>query len=92
MAAVAPLYCGVRTVGLWDGHSAVALTKSIVGEDRAGSLEFRLDNEDMLIARAMQRPLFGWGGWGRARVHDEDGKDISVTDGLWIQSRCKTEA
>ncbi len=32
----------------------------------------------------MQRPVFGWGGWGRARVHDENDKDVSVTDGLWI--------
>jgi hypothetical protein len=38
----------------------------------------------MLAAKALQQPLFGWGGWGRARVYNEQGEDISVTDGLWI--------
>ena len=51
---------------------------------RAGSLEYRFEHEDMLLARANQRPVFGWGGWGRNRVHNEEGEDISVTDGRWI--------
>ena len=53
---------------------------------RAGSLEFRFDNEDILLAKANQRPLFGWGGWGRNRVFDETGADISVTDGYWVMA------
>lgn len=52
--------------------------------DRADSLEFRVNQERSLIAKAMERPLFGWGGWGRARVFSEDGTDRSVTDSLWI--------
>src|SRR5262249_12273027 len=28
--------------------------------------------------------LFGWGGWGRSRVYDENGSDITIQDGLWI--------
>ena len=35
--------------------------------DRASSLQFRLDNEDELLARAMEQPLFGWGGWASTR-------------------------
>jgi tetratricopeptide (TPR) repeat protein len=84
LAAIPSLYCGSRALGLWDGRMAVALTKTYLSEDRAGSLEFRLDNENLLIAKALQRPVFGWGGWGRARVYDEDGTDLTVTDGLWI--------
>jgi hypothetical protein len=52
--------------------------------ERAGSLVFRLDNEAKLSEKARQQPLFGWGGWGRSRIYDENGKDISVTDSLWI--------
>jgi hypothetical protein len=55
-----------------------------VNPDRVGSLAFRLGNEDILMDRARQRPLFGWGGWSRGRVHDEEGRDLSVTDGRWI--------
>ena len=55
-----------------------------MGPDRAQSLAFRLSNEEMLIRKTMERPLFGWGGWGRGKVYDEEGKDITITDSLWI--------
>src|SRR5207244_6020829 len=32
-----------------------------------------------------QKPLFGWGGWGRNRVYNAAySKDITITDGGWI--------
>ncbi len=52
--------------------------------DRGQSLEFRFENEEALLKRALEKPFFGWGGWGRNRVYDTSGKDISVTDGTWI--------
>ncbi|RNC80773.1 MAG: hypothetical protein ED559_02910 [Phycisphaera sp.] len=55
-----------------------------ISEDRAGSVEFRFRNEHLLAERALERPLLGWGGWGRNRVYDEDGNDLTVTDGYWI--------
>lgn len=55
-----------------------------IDEDRRESLKFRFDNEEMLLERAMARPWFGWGSYGRNRVFDEDGRDISTTDGGWV--------
>ena len=55
-----------------------------ISEDRAASLQFRFDNEYILLERANERPFFGWGGWGRNRVYDESGRDVSVTDGTWV--------
>ena len=52
--------------------------------ERAESLDFRFNNETILMARAMERPYFGWNGWGRNRVYNKDGRDMSVTDGKWI--------
>jgi hypothetical protein len=52
--------------------------------DREGSLAFRFFQEGQLLEKASQRFVFGWGGFGRARVFDEDGKDLSTTDGRWI--------
>jgi len=52
--------------------------------DRAQSLLFRFDNEEILLNHAIERPFFGWGGWGRNRLFDEFGKDLVVTDGRWI--------
>jgi hypothetical protein len=55
-----------------------------ISEQRARSLEFRFDNEDLLLERANERPVFGWGPFGRNRVYDELGRDQSVVDGAWI--------
>lgn len=53
--------------------------------ERADSFQVRIDNENILLERASQRPLFGWGGYGRNRVYDEyTGEDMSITDGTWI--------
>ena len=53
--------------------------------DRGGSLGFRLINEEQLLQRASHKPGFGWGSWGRNRIYsEEDGRDLSVTDGTWI--------
>ena len=52
---------------------------------RAQSLEFRLQNENEMLAHALEKPFFGWGGWGRNRIYSKwDGRDLSVTDGRWI--------
>lgn len=52
---------------------------------RAQSLKFRFDNEDILLERAMEKPLFGWGSWGRNQIRDDfDGQIESVSDGRWI--------
>ncbi|MEL6952853.1 MAG: hypothetical protein AAFN09_13455 [Pseudomonadota bacterium] len=63
-----------------------ALTEMAAGIDerRAASLQYRFDNEDLLLGKANERPAFGWGWWTRARVYNEFGVDISVPDGAWI--------
>lgn len=64
---------------------ALADLISTVSEDRAASFQTRIDNEGSLLAKANQRPLFGWGGYGRNRVYDAiTGHDLSITDGAWI--------
>ncbi|MEX2673082.1 MAG: hypothetical protein WD294_13340 [Phycisphaeraceae bacterium] len=84
LAAIIPTYMYVRTTGTWMGENVVNVAASI-SEARAQSLGFRFDNEEILIERAIERPVFGWGGWGRSRVTDEDtGTDVSTTDGMWI--------
>lgn len=53
--------------------------------ERAQSLDFRIQNEDEMLAHAMKKPFFGWGGWGRNRIYStEDGRDLSIIDGRWI--------
>jgi hypothetical protein len=57
----------------------------LMGPDRVESLQFRFDNEDILVIKGIERPIFGWGGFGRERVYEaETGKDFVVQDGHWI--------
>lgn len=84
LVTVPLLYVTVRTSGVWTGESLVQLITENFDADRAKSLEFRLKNEDLLVSQALKRPWFGWGGWSRSRVFDEEGKDLTVTDGLWV--------
>ena len=78
------LYILTRINGIWDGRNLSNYVAEKFSPVRAQSLQFRFDNETMLIVKAMQGTVFGWGGYGRSRVYDEKGKDLSVTDGLWI--------
>jgi len=78
------LYAVIRIPNAVDYSGGITLIQTYFDPDRAQSLEFRLQNEDMLIAHAMRQPVFGWGGWGRSRIIDASGKDLSVTDGLWV--------
>lgn len=56
-----------------------------VSEERQQSLEFRFDNEQRVLDHVRERPLFGWGGWGRFAVYDTaTGESETVVDGQWI--------
>lgn len=84
-AAIVLVYPMLRGAGLVPTQEAVSFAESFSAE-RASSLEFRLENEDILLEKANERPLFGWGAWARNRVYNEAGQDISTTDGYWVMS------
>ena len=50
------------------------------------SLDFRLDMENLYIAKAQQRFILGWGTWSRGDVYDRDlnYRKATVLDGRWI--------
>jgi hypothetical protein len=84
LASVALLYPVFRAADIIPTDAIVTMISSISAE-RAGSLKTRFDNESQLLARASERPLFGWGRWGRNRVYNgETGQDTSFTDGRWV--------
>jgi hypothetical protein len=69
--------------GLWRGEG-IKEWVALLSVERAASLEYRLINDRQLVERALQRPSFGWGGWGRSRIYDEEGRDVSVTDSMFL--------
>lgn len=83
LAAIPVAYMGLRSTDTWSGQQLVDAV-AVIDRERSGSLQFRLEAEDLLVDRAWQRAVFGWGTWSRNRVRDERGRDLAVTDGLWV--------
>jgi hypothetical protein len=83
LALLAIAYPATRASKVFPTSEVVAFFDHISPE-RADSLEFRFANEDALVARAMKRPIFGWGTFSRNRVFASWGQDMAVTDGYWI--------
>lgn len=83
IAGMVLFYPALRGTSVIPTEQVVSLAESI-DPIRALSLQYRLGNEDILMAKANERPFFGWGPRGRARVYDDKGEDISTTDGSWI--------
>ncbi len=86
IAATVLFYPAVRGAGVMPTDQVVEAIRSVY-PDRAGSLQFRFNNEEKLLAKANERPVLGWGGWGRYRVYDEEtGASASTPDGRWVIS------
>lgn len=83
-SAMLLLYPMLRGTGLVPVERIVSIATEI-DEQRGRSLLFRLKNEEILLERASQKPLAGWGGQGRWLVlGDENGGKSSIPDGRWI--------
>lgn len=84
LALAALIYPMMRNAGILP-LDAVVEQATALNPERSQSLEFRFDNEELLIARAQEKPWFGWGSWGRNLVRDsETGESITITDSRWI--------
>jgi len=84
LACVALAYPVMKGAGVVPTEAILAQAARI-DDDRANSLRFRFQQEDILLDRAYEKPLFGWGSWGRNHILDENtGAILTVTDGRWI--------
>ena len=82
-----PLYCFVRINNLWSGANAVELAQMITNEERAHSLEFRLVNEDLLIAKAFStHSSAGVGGDGTSSTTNRADSSPSSMECGWSRS------
>jgi len=83
LAAIVFLYPVLRFTGAFPVQGILDASTSLFGADRSDSMAFRFKNEDSMLVHARERPLFGWGPYGRNFTYDENG-DMSVPDGYWI--------
>lgn len=88
LLAVPVGYAFLRGTNAWDGQGVVQFVEQNVNPDRADSLDYRFEAEQLLAEKARERPLLGWGGHDRGRVSWDRGgmvtDDLVVADGLWI--------
>ena len=83
LVALAVLYPVLKGNYLVPERELIQFAYSI-NPERAGSLQFRLVNEAILLDRAAIKPTFGWGTFGRGLIHAQDGRLLSIPDGRWV--------
>ena len=84
LALFVAIYPVMRATGVFPVDTAMDLANALSPE-RAESLLFRFENEELLIEKTSERPWFGWGTYGRSSIWDAElGKEASVADGFWI--------
>jgi hypothetical protein len=83
LASFVFLYPALRTWELLPTDSFLDASRALVGAERTGSIEFRFINENILLERARQRVVFGWGHSDRSFVFDRWGKG-AIADGYWV--------
>lgn len=73
----------LRATDIFPDRALVSFAYAASG-DRAASLDYRFNMENMLSAKARERPVFGWGRFRRNMVFNPWGGEASVSDGMWI--------
>jgi hypothetical protein len=83
LASFIMLYPVTKIIGVFPDKEIIS-TIAEYNTERAESMKTRYVNEEQLLTHALEKPFFGWSGYGRNRIFDESGKDISITDGKWV--------
>jgi hypothetical protein len=84
LALVVFSYPVLRAIDLVPVDSISHFFLSVFGEERASSLAYRLEQEGIVLRRALERIVFGWGGYDRQFPHDQLGRKTFFIDGLWV--------
>ena len=85
---IPPAYVSSRTLFKWDGSGMNDLLLKLTDPARTQSMMYRIQNEEEILKRAFEHPLFGWGGYARAfQVRGVSIFDFIFTpDSLWINA------
>ena len=85
VGALVLLYPAMRAFQVIPVDTILSLADGL-SHERSASLEYRFQNEDVLLEKGRRRPWFGWGEFNRNEGFDGGGKVTTVTDGAWIIS------
>ena len=81
-----PGYIILRSTGLISAFNLEMIASHFFDADRVASFGIRLFQEDLFSIKALERPLLGWGGYGRGwPIDPETGQQmIQMIDALWL--------
>lgn len=81
-----PIYIGFRLTGIVTAHELETFFANFFDAERVASLGVRLHQEDLFSLRALERPILGWGGYGRSWPVDPNTgeKMTQMIDALWL--------
>ena len=81
-----PAYAVLRATGAISLESIQGTAAYVFDAERVHSLTLRLIEEDLFSARALLRPVFGWGGWDRGWPIDPVTGErlVQSIDGQWL--------
>jgi hypothetical protein len=82
-----PAYIAARVSGVASTDRLVSAAGLFVAEDKAGSLRYRLEAEDIVFDRMSGRWLLGFGHWGGWTQAAPAGKAL---DGFWLFALTRT--
>lgn len=83
ISVIVIFYPMLRGAGFVPTEQIVAQFNGI-DEERAQSLEYRFDMENFLLSHAQEKPVFGWGSFGRNNKIIPEYEMYAVQDGRWI--------
>lgn len=81
-----PVFMLVRLFGSGALERTLVELSESISDDRAGSLRYRFENEQLLLERLWRNPWFGAGGWDFGSMVDPETGEVSLitTDSYWI--------
>ena len=85
IAAAVLAYPVLKLTGIWPEQQIIAAFNQL-SPDRGFSFEYRMINENLLLERAVEKPLFGWGGHARSLFVSSTGGILTIPDGGWVLS------
>ncbi|QDV39641.1 tetratricopeptide repeat protein [Tautonia plasticadhaerens] len=80
-AMAAPAYLFLRISETVSRQALTGVMYGLLGAQRGQSLEFRIINEEDLVAHVMRRPLLGWATFSEGRGFSQD---WMIVDSYWI--------
>lgn len=86
LCVVPMVYIGVRTSGVVSTEAVHEVALKLTSVERAGSLRYRLQAEEIVFRSMAGHVWWGYGDWGRW----SEGRPVMVLDGFWLFAWTRT--